>query len=250
MAGLKALVGGDDGEALARFREAAHLADGACLAGFLSLKSGDDEAALRYLTAAREGAGDLGRYLDKYGIEVAFTLPITEEVTVRVGPTPEAVLLALVELFQRRGRWDDAIELLRRLLELHPEDVVAKVSLAELLLEARPGDPDTCREVVRLAEGTENRTEFHAALLLYEARALRGLGLHEAARTTLTAALRRRKDRSPELLRAIRYERALAYQALGQARRARSDWEKIYAEAPDYEDVAARLGLSPAGPRS
>jgi len=56
-------------------------------------------------------------------------------------------------------------------------------------------------------------------------------------------AFRRKKDRDPDLLRAIRYERALAYQAAGRGSRARSELEAIYAEAPDYEDVASRLGL-------
>ena len=106
-----------------------------------------------------------------------------------------------------------------------------------------PGDKNVCRKVVRLAEGIENETPVHTALLLYKARALRGLGLLDAARETLTGALRRRKGRSEELLRALRYERALVYEDLGQRRRARSELEKLYAEDPDYEDVAARLGL-------
>ena len=72
---------------------------------------------------------------------------------------------------------------------------------------------------------------------------LRGLGLLTAARDTLTGALRRKKGRSEDLLRAIRYELALVYEDLGQRRRARSEFEKLYAEAPDYEDVAHRLGL-------
>ena len=105
-----------------------------------------------------------------------------------------------------------------------------------------------CQRVVRLAEGIGNDTPVHAALLLYKARALRGLGLLVAARDTLTLALRRKKGRSEDLLRALRYERALVYEALGQHRRARSEFEKLYAEAPDHEDVAVRLGIA-AGAR-
>jgi len=59
----------------------------------------------------------------------------------------------------------------------------------------------------------------------------------------LTGALRRRKGRSEELLRALRYERALVYENLGQRRRAGSELKKLYAEDLDYEDVAARLGV-------
>jgi tetratricopeptide (TPR) repeat protein len=153
------------------------------------------------------------------------------------------VLLGLVEVYQRQERWEDAIACLERLQRLEPDDVVVKLSLAELLLDAHPGDKNVCRKVVRLAEGIENETPVHTALLLYKARALRGLGLLDAARETLTGALRRRKARSEELLRALRYERALVYEDLGQRRRARSELEKLYAEDPDYEDVAARLGL-------
>ncbi|RLB04012.1 MAG: DUF4236 domain-containing protein, partial [Deltaproteobacteria bacterium] len=73
--------------------------------------------------------------------------------------------------------------------------------------------------------------------------ALRRLNLKEAARDVLTKAVRRKKDRSDDLLRALRYERALVYEEMGQHKRARFELEKLYAEAPDYEDVAARLGL-------
>jgi len=76
-----------------------------------------------------------------------------------------------------------------------------------------------------------------------KAKALHGLELLDAARDTLTGALRRKKDLSADLLRAVRYERIQVYEDLGQHRRARSDLEKLYAEAPDYEDVATRLGV-------
>ena len=52
-----------------------------------------------------------------------------------------------------------------------------------------------------------------------------------------------KKDRSADLLHALRYERALAYEDLGQKSRARAEFEKLYAETPDFEDVAERLGL-------
>lgn len=82
-----------------------------------------------------------------------------------------------------------------------------------------------------------------AILSFYKAKALHGLGLLDAAGDTLTGALRRKKDRSGDLLRTIGYERIQIYEDLDQHRRARSELEKLYAEAPDYEDVATRLGL-------
>ncbi len=50
--------------------------------------------------------------------------------------------------------------------------------------------------------------------MIYKAKALRRLGLATAARDTLTEALRCKKGRSVELLRALRYERALVYEGV------------------------------------
>jgi len=241
--GCRELVLGDEDKALEHFKNAVHLADGAYLAGFLTLKKEQLTEAANYLATAAEKHSRLGRYFSKYGISATMSLPITDEVSAHVGPDLRSVLLGLVEVYQRQERWEDAIACLERLQRLEPDDVVVKLSLAELLLQARPGDKNVCRKVVRLVEGIENETSIHAALMLYKAKALRHLGLLTAARDTLTAALRRKKGRSDDLLRALRYERALAYEDLGQKSRARAEFEKLYAEASDFEDVAVRLGL-------
>ena len=94
---------------------------------------------------------------------------------------------------------------------------------------------------MQLTEGVENDSPVHTALLLYKAKALHELNFLDAALEVLSDALKRKKDRSDELLYALRYERALVYEGLGQNRRARTELEKLYAEAPGYEDVAARL---------
>jgi len=241
--GCRELVLGNEEKSLEHLEKADHLADGAYLAGFLALKQERLEEAANCLATAAEKHSRLGRYFSKYGISATMSLPITDEVSAHVGSDLRGVLLGLVEVYQRQERWEDAIACLERLRRLEPDDVVVKLSLAELLLQASPGDKNVCRKVVRLAEGIENETPVHTALLLYKARALRGLGLLDAARETLTAALRRKKNRSEELLRSLRYERALVYEDLGQRRRACSELEKLYAEDPDYEDVAGRLGL-------
>ncbi|HHJ14345.1 MAG TPA: DUF4236 domain-containing protein [Gammaproteobacteria bacterium] len=241
--GCRELVLGNEEKALEHLEKAVHLTDGAYLAGFLALKQDRLEEAANYLATATEKHNRLGRYFSKYGISATMSLPITDEVSAHVGPDLRGVLLGLVEVYQRQERWEDAVVCLERLQRLEPDDVVVKLSLAELLLDARPGDRNACRRVVRLAESIENETPVHATLLLYKARALYGLGLYEAARDVLTQALRRKKDRSDELLWALRYERARVYEKLGQRKRARSELEKLYAESPDYEDVAARLGI-------
>ena len=110
-------------------------------------------------------------------------------------------------------------------------------------MDTRPAPQTRSRKGMSLTQETENVSELHAALLLYRGQALRDLGLPTAARDALTAGLRRRKDRHPEILNALRYERALVYLELKQKQRARRELETLYVADPDYEDVAERLGL-------
>lgn len=241
--GCRALAGGDEAAALDRLRQAVHLADGAFLAGFLALKGNSLDEAAKYLKTALERQQELGRGLAKYGLTPEVDLAITEEVSARIGADARGVLLALAETYQRQDRWAEAIESLRRLSHLEPQDVVVKLSLAELLLEHKGSDEQANREVVTLAQEVENESPVHTALLLYKARALRGLGLLEAAEDVLAQVLRRKKDRPAELLCALQYERAINYEAMGRSEQARVAFQKVYALSPDYEDVAARLGL-------
>ncbi|RLB90625.1 MAG: DUF4236 domain-containing protein, partial [Deltaproteobacteria bacterium] len=156
--GCRELVLGDEDKALQHLEQAVHLADGAYLAGFLAFKKERLEEAADYLTTAAEKHSRLGRYFSKYGISATMSLPITGEVSAHVGPDLRGVLLGLVEVYQRQERWQDAIACLERLRRLEPNDVVVRLSLVELLLDAHPGDKNICQKVVRLVEGIENET--------------------------------------------------------------------------------------------
>ena len=239
--GCQALAYGTDDAALDYLRQATHLADGAFLAGFLALKMGKVEEAIQYLTIAAGHEGELGHYLSHYGIAATMSLAITEEVSAHVGPDIHGVLLALAEAYQAQERSQDAIACLERLRRLQPNDVVVKLSLTELLTENGSANRETYQKIVQFTEGVENQSAVHTALLLYKAKALRGLGGLDAALEVLSEALKRKKDRPDELLHALRYERALVYEDLGQRRRARNELEKLSVEVPGYEDVAARL---------
>lgn len=243
VSGLRELVGGNELDALKHFEGATSLADAAYLAAVISLNNNRLDNAKEYFLMAEAGHGELRQYFDKYEVSAVMTLGITDEVSVKIEPDHKGVVLGLVEVYQLQGAWRDALERLQQLQNDHPDDVVVKLSLAELLMDALPNDSNASKKVVALAEGVENDTDAHAALLLYKGKALRQLGVTTAARDTLTTALRRKKDRSDELLRYIRYERALTYADLGQQARARSEFEKLYAESPSFEDVATKLNL-------
>ena len=242
--GCRALLDGDHGTALDHMRAATHLADGAFMAGCLALEAGAIEEAATDLEAAVGAADRLGSTADRYGITTSLVLPITDEISASLEPSLEGALLALVEAYQRLGRTNDAVAALRRLQALALDDPVVRLSLAELLVQGQPAERAAHEEAARLGENVTNDSAIHAALRLYRARAMRELGLPDAATTLLSETLRRTADRPVELLHALRYERALAYEAAGQAKRARADLERLYAEAPDYEDVAKRLGMT------
>jgi len=245
--GLRALHAGDEARALCRLERASGHADAAWMAGMLCLKREEPDRAERHLRAALAGAAELGELYAEYGLAATVRLPLSEEVTAHVGPRRRGTLLALAEAHQLRGRPAAAHRCLEDILAETPDDAVAQASLAELLLDQDPLPQADAEAIVRMAAATQNRTPVHAALLLYKGRALRALGMQDAAVKTFTAAYRRKKNRPPELLRQIRYERALAYAALGRKARARRELEGIYAEAPDFEDVAVRLGLGRGG---
>jgi len=241
--GCRELALGDEEKAFEYLKRAVHLADGAYLAGFMALKMDRIEEAERFLSSAGRDYEKLGRHFNKYGISAELMLQITGEVSAHITCNREGVLLGLVEVYQRQGRMDDAMHCLETLRRLHPDDVVVLLSMCELLLERKDGKSDAAKHVIHLVQHIENKTPIHAALLLYKAKALRVLGLAEAAKEALTVALRRRKGRSDELLHALRYERAMAHEDIGRKSQARADLERIYAEAPDYADVADRLGI-------
>jgi len=240
--GLRELSLGNEKSACKKLKQAVYLADGAFMVGYLALNSNHLREAEEFFSSARDDYRNLGKYFSKYGVVATMSLAITSEYTAHLNPSLRGVLLALTEVYQRLGNRDQTIASLKRLRRLEPDDIVVKLSLAEVLVEG--GDSKSFQATVKLTQDIENSSPLHTALLLYKSRALKGLGLSDAARDELTPLLRRKKNRPDDLLLAIRYERALVYEALGQKTRAHKDLEKIYSEAPDYEDVATRLGLA------
>lgn len=241
--GLRALNEGQEEAALDHLEEASDTPDAVWMAGMLRLKRDELTRAEQHLSRALAGGAELGRLFATYDLDTVVSLPVTPEVTAHVRPRPRGTRLALAELYQVRGETERARALLEQVIEEDRLDVVAVAALAELILEADPVPRNAAEQVVRLTAVVENETPVHAAALLYKGRALRTLGLHDAAVKTFTKAYRRKKDRPAELLRQVRYERSLTYEATGRKSRARKELEAIYAETPEWSDVRERLGL-------
>lgn len=180
------------------------------------------------------------KYLPIGRAQLALSAAITPQITVDIPPNSFGAALVLAELYQEAGRLEDAIGLLQQLQpESGSDGRLLQLSLCELLL--MDGDPEA---VIELTNGITPDSDVDAACLLYRIRALKTQGLTTAAQETASTCLKKTAGRDRGLLRDLRYERALAYQALGQAARARADLERIYADDPHYRDVATRLNLS------
>jgi tetratricopeptide (TPR) repeat protein len=217
------------------------LPDAAWLLGILLLKHQRPGDAEHHLSFALDHSQSLGSLFERFGVALTVTLGITPEVSAHLRPGEHGTLLALLEIYQRDHRLSEAMKCVDRLLSLDPSDPVVLLSFVELTLD--DAGEQSAQKVVSLTSAVKNETPIHAAILLYKGRALMRLGLSEAAAATFTTALRPRKDRPQDLLRQICYERALAYDVLGRKADSRRQLERLYAEAPDFEDVGARLGL-------
>ncbi|MCB9482646.1 MAG: DUF4236 domain-containing protein [Dehalococcoidia bacterium] len=143
--------------------------------------------------------------------------------------------LLLAEVYQTVGRIEDAIDLLEGLGEAGADEVLVSCSLAELYGEAERWD-----DVIRVTDGLQNEDDMSLASLIFRSVALREMGLLDAAQEVHKTTLRSSK-RGDELLRNARYERALTYERQGNRRMYKKDLETIFAAAPDYGDVRARL---------
>jgi tetratricopeptide (TPR) repeat protein len=163
-------------------------------------------------------------------------VPITERVSVPAGFDSIGATLILAELYQQLGRKSEAIGLIQKLHQVLPNNPAVRLSLADLLY-----DDDDFAGLVELTEGVENTDDLTLAMLHLKAKALANQGLIGPAAEVLTQCLRRKAGRDPELLKEIRYNRAEAYELLGDKRKAKADWTKLVAEDPLYRDVCLRL---------
>ncbi len=166
-------------------------------------------------------------------------LPITERVTVAAGFTSLGATLILAELYQELHRLPEAIGLIQRLAKLAPEDATIRLSLADLLYADNDFDG-----VITLSDTVENLDDITLATLHLRAKALTNEKMVAPSVVVLSACLRRTAGRDPELLKEVRYNRAEAYELLGDKRRAQADWTKLVADDPSYRDARQRMEAS------
>lgn len=175
--------------------------------------------------------------VEKYLSGHAMQIDISPTVTAAVPFDSLGVTLLLAELYQANGQVEDAITLLNELDQIADEPALT-LSLCELF--AQHGAWDEVIERARLV-AVEDDVTLETAI--WYARALLEKKLPDAAIEVLSAAVKKKKDRSEALLTDALYWRAVGYEASGKKSAASKDLQKIYAQSPAYRDVAKRLNL-------
>jgi tetratricopeptide (TPR) repeat protein len=176
--------------------------------------------------------------MKKYLVDhVQVQLDVTPNITVTVPADGLLATLLLVELYQDQGRMEEAIGLLEEIEELSGEPVVT-LSLCELY--AYEGIWDG---IIERGQGIPVEDDITLEISVFYGRAMQEKGLHDAALQVFGAALKKKKGYNPMLLREATYWRAVSYQKLGKKRQAHKAFQKLYAETPDFRDVAERVTL-------
>ena len=244
--GVRAILAGDFAAAVPAF-EACLVDDaGAVSAHFFAALAGEkagmpDPAILAHLEAVVSSDVEMPdrlqeRYLPPAIVGLGVRSSITEHVEAELPFTSLGATLVLAEAYQQAGRLSDAIGLVNQLHAHDPANPVMALSLADLLF----ADKDY-EGVIEASASATNDSDIGVGLLQLRAAALMAIGMPDGAFEAFRSALAKTAGRDPELLKVVRYDRALAYASVGQKAKARADLERLYGVDPDFEDVRARL---------
>ena len=232
--GLNELGAGRADTALQHFLSAADEEPGAAVyaASILSRHAEGRARAVEMLERLVQSDAELPTPLmQKYLPGVEVPVQITPSVRASVALDELAVSLLLVEFYQEQGRVDDAVGLLEEVADLDPEPALT-LSLCELYADAGAWDG-----IIERAQGVEVSDDLTLEIVIFYGRAMQEKGLHEAAASVFTGALRKKKGRNPALLREAVYRRALSHLKLGKRAQANRELQKLYAEDPTFRDV-------------
>lgn len=242
--GLLSYLAGDSRSALDSFEYVAaadpSAASAQLFAGVAANALEDAPRAIKHFEAVVGSSSGLpDRYQSKFMpaglISLALSVKITDSVTATPPFGELAATLALAELYQAAGRLEEAIGLVQQLDETLPDPLV-RLSLCDLLF----ADGDYAG-VIESSTGVTNESDIDVETLHLRGAAFLATELPTAALETFTAALSKTSNREVSLLTAVRYDRAILLEQLGQSKRAREDLERVYAVDPLFEDVKARL---------
>lgn len=173
--------------------------------------------------------------MGKYIASATMKLAITEQVHIGVAIDGLGASLLLAELYQQQERLAEAIGILEELDDLVDEPVLT-LSICDLYAEATVWDG-----IIQRAEYIAVTDDITLETAILRGRAFHEKGLMDAAIAVFSEALKKKKDRDIDLLHEAAYWRARAYEGAGKKGQASKEFQKLYAEAPTFRDVAQRV---------
>jgi tetratricopeptide (TPR) repeat protein len=254
--GVKELAAGRAAVAMEQFRESTRRAGSAragaarpvapfLMGGFTAARLGEIEEAIGLLEQAITQTTPIpDRWMQRYGGHIALTIEIGPSAKAQLPLDGSAPGIFLAQCHSQRGDIGKALEAVRP-IEGEPVGPAALGAICKIHEAAEDWDG-----VIRLTAGIVNDDDITLSLWLMQAGAMEHKGLDEAAIEVYKDTLRSTK-RNGDLLTIARYQRAKTYLRLGNRRQALRDLNRLYADHPDYEDVAALLeGLTRSGGQS
>ena len=242
VAGLKQFLSGNIDEAYLTFRSNPEFVDSVFMTGFLSLgRNLFQEAEAAFLKCQR-AVSDLGKGIQKYLSGFRLSLQITEYIDALIDVDARGLLLALTEARQKQGKFEEASRDVASILNNDSNDMVICLSWCEMIVTSPAATESDLYDLLQRTSAIKNEAPIYTNLLYLRGAAMYRLQLADAAIQQLSVALRKKINRPDALLQQIRYLRGRIYEQQGQRKRARKDYELVFAENPLFKDVAQRLG--------
>lgn len=243
LTGIKAFAQGEKDEAFKVFSMNNDNADSLFMAGYIALGNEDYSVAVDYLTRCKQRLNELGTTISMFNNDFELTLAITDYIEIPINLNFKGLTLALAEVYQNQEKYNEAINSLEELWNQNPGDKVICLSMIDLIAHHEPPVKQHLTDIIEATKDIDNDEPIDTNIIYLRGFALYALGLVDAGTKQLTDILRRKKDRPADLLLQIRYIRGRIYEEAGQASKAKADYEKVYLEEPNFEDVKERLGL-------
>jgi tetratricopeptide (TPR) repeat protein len=242
--GMRKFLEGNQAEAYQVLQQNANSVDSQFMCGFIALGQKKYEQAERHFRFCQQRLGELGQTIKKLGGDFEMLLEVTEFIEAPVLADQRGLTLAMVEAYQHQDKYQLALQTLTEIWNSNPSDKVILLSLTDLVANSLSCTNEELKEIAELTSDVENQEPIDANILYLRAYVLYRLGLKDAAIKLMGAVARKKKDRPRELLLCAKYMRGQMYEEIGETKKANKDYQEVYAEDPQFEDVAAKLCLS------
>lgn len=230
--------------AISLFRQSLSLVDSNFMCGYILLGKKEYIDAEKYLEACLHRKKELGIYARKtFSEQMELILEVTRYIDAPIEVNERGLILSLAEAYQNQDKYDEALSILTSLWNENPSDKVVLLSMCEIIMHNKNSTKDDIENILSVSSVIANEEPIDTNILYLRGYGLYRLGLIDGAVSQLTQLTRKKKDRPRELINQILYVRGQLFELKGDRGKAKMDYEKVYADNPNYKDVSNKLGL-------